>query len=104
MQVSVGNLFDSMVYHIHMEPKGETGKFQVWFLIYDPHHRMFDVVDADQCIPSSVCMQTPEVAKQISYDTNRRREQAIFQKDAEDLKRAREKEKQKRERGKDSKE
>jgi len=70
MQVFVGGLFESLVYHVSVNPETR----EVWFLIWDPQNKKFDLVDADQCRPLNVSSQSFETGKKLAERAGRAQE------------------------------
>lgn len=83
MQVIVGTLFESIVYHIHVNQDNE-----VFFLIWDCENRMFDLVDAQMCKPLNVAPQNTRLVKKISRKEQLVRDIEIGKQELERLQRA----------------
>lgn len=75
MQVFVSNLFESIVYHIYIR---DSDSKEVLFLIWDPIHQKFDLVDADLCKPLNIAAQDLKTTRKIAAQAQRERENKAY--------------------------
>lgn len=73
--VQVSNLFHSKVYHVF------TDNDAIRFLIYDPFHKRFDVVEAEMCQPMDHITQPYEIQKKILQKLQKDRDLEVFRTD-----------------------
>ena len=84
MRVMVAGVFESLVYHIHTYvagPGSEYSSVEIQFLVWDPRHKSWDLVDAEQCTPLDLAAQPFRVTKQLQQDAEAKRHQELFAKD-----------------------